>query len=252
MLLQICVDYQWKDIGLWEEFMLMNLAGPYALQRGLNAIGYNDPIGERQRPSVNKLSTEMRILHYLITYTLLPRGGNHGILQHDDILLMWAMLEGHKICWPFIMVQNMLKLQGRESKAIGYGPVWTRIFEYLTIGLDGYRKVEIGEDNYINERTLKKMQRQLEQQGHGVDEVEEEVDRMEQEDQGHQQPQAQATMLDLVQEMRRMNENLQAFQIETRGQYQSMNTRIGRVERSVRAIHDHLGIHYEDVDEDED
>ncbi|MED6227506.1 hypothetical protein PIB30_114222, partial [Stylosanthes scabra] len=67
--------------------------GPYTLQRGLNAIGYNDPIGERQRPSVNKLSTEMRILHYLITYTLLPRGGNHGILQHDDILLMWAMLE---------------------------------------------------------------------------------------------------------------------------------------------------------------
>ncbi|MED6227029.1 hypothetical protein PIB30_109481, partial [Stylosanthes scabra] len=67
--------------------------GPYALQRGLNAIGYNDPIGDRQRPSVNKLSTEMRILHYLITYTLLPRGRNHGILQHDDILLMWAMLE---------------------------------------------------------------------------------------------------------------------------------------------------------------
>ncbi|MED6178067.1 hypothetical protein PIB30_104183 [Stylosanthes scabra] len=52
--------------------------GPYALQRGLNAIGYHDPIGDRQRPSVNKLSTEMRILHYLITYTLLPRGRSHG------------------------------------------------------------------------------------------------------------------------------------------------------------------------------
>ncbi|MED6227189.1 hypothetical protein PIB30_110998 [Stylosanthes scabra] len=112
--------------------------GPYALQRGLDAIGYHDPIGERQRPSVNKLSSEMRILHYLITYTLLPRSGNHGILQHDDILLM-------------------------ESKAIGYGPIWTRILEYLTIGLDGYRKVDIGEDNCINERTLKKMRRQLEQ-----------------------------------------------------------------------------------------
>ncbi|MED6202177.1 hypothetical protein PIB30_102749 [Stylosanthes scabra] len=51
--------------------------GPYALQRGLNAIGYNDQIGDKQRLSVNKLSTEMRILHYLITYTLLPRGGNY-------------------------------------------------------------------------------------------------------------------------------------------------------------------------------
>ncbi|MED6153530.1 hypothetical protein PIB30_102888 [Stylosanthes scabra] len=64
----------------------------FVTPRDLNAIEYNDPIGDRQRPSVNKLSTEMRILHYLITYTLLPRGGNHGILQHDDILLMWAML----------------------------------------------------------------------------------------------------------------------------------------------------------------
>ncbi|MED6191320.1 hypothetical protein PIB30_115201, partial [Stylosanthes scabra] len=112
--------------------------------------------------------------------------------------------------------------------------------------------VEIGEDNCINERTLKKMRRQLEQPGQGVDEVEEEVDRMEQEDQGHQPPQAQPTMFDLIQEMRSMNENLQAFQMETRGQYQSMNKRIERVERSVRAIHNHLGIHYEDQDEEED
>ncbi|MED6154628.1 hypothetical protein PIB30_114440, partial [Stylosanthes scabra] len=109
------------------------------------------------------------------------------------------------------MVQNMLKLQGRESKAIGYGPVWIRIFEYLTIGLDGYRKVEIGEDNCINERTLKKMRRQLEQQGQGVDKVEEEVDRMEQEDQGHQPPQAQPTMFDLIQEMRSMNRIYKLF-----------------------------------------
>ncbi|MED6111992.1 hypothetical protein PIB30_057470 [Stylosanthes scabra] len=181
--------------------------------------------------------------------------GRYRVIPLDAIANLCGLsMEGHRFMggihahesWGPYALQR-----GRESKAIGYGPVWTRIFEYLTIGLDGYQKVEIGEDNCINERTLKKMRRQLEQQGQGVDEVEEEVDRMEQEDQGHQQPQAQATMLDLVQEMRRMNENLQAFQIETRGQYQSMNTRIGRVERSVRAIHDHLGIHY-DEDEDED
>ncbi|MED6157801.1 hypothetical protein PIB30_026879 [Stylosanthes scabra] len=227
--------------------------GPYALQRGLSAIGYNDPIVGRERPSVHKLSTEMRILHYLITYTLLPRGGNHGILQHDDTFLMWAMLEGHKICWPFIMVQNMLRLQGRESKHIGYGPVWTRIFEHLGINLDGYRKLEVGEVNCINERTLKQMRRQLEQPAEGVDEVEEEIDRMEQEEEAQrqqegtqgQQPQEQETMFDLVQEMRSMTQNLQAFQMETRGQYEDMNTRLGRVERGVRAIHDYIGIEYE-------
>ncbi|MED6129655.1 hypothetical protein PIB30_110065, partial [Stylosanthes scabra] len=104
----------------------------------------------------------------------------------------------------------------------------------------------------IDATTIKQMRRQIKQQPQGVDEVEEEFDRMEQEDQGHQPPQAQPTMFDLVQEMRSMNENLQAFQMETRGHYQSMNTRIGRVKRSVRAIHNHLGINYEDQDEEED
>ncbi|MED6191244.1 hypothetical protein PIB30_114193, partial [Stylosanthes scabra] len=74
--------------------------GPYELATGLSVIGYNAR-HDGKRLSVHKLSTEMRILHYLLTYTLLPRGGNHAIIQHDDVLLMWAMLEGHKICWPF-------------------------------------------------------------------------------------------------------------------------------------------------------
>ncbi|MED6117785.1 hypothetical protein PIB30_113066, partial [Stylosanthes scabra] len=66
--------------------------GPYELATGLSVIGYNAR-HDGKRLSVHKLSTEMRILHYLLTYTLLPRGGNHAIIQHDDVLLMWAMLE---------------------------------------------------------------------------------------------------------------------------------------------------------------
>ncbi|MED6160439.1 hypothetical protein PIB30_051527 [Stylosanthes scabra] len=94
------------------------------------------------------------------------------------------------------------------------------------------------------------MRRQLEQPAQGIDEVEEKIDRMEQEEEAQrqqegmqgQQPQEQATMFDLVQEMRNMNQNLQAFQIETRGQYEDMNTRLGRVERGLRAIHDYIGV----------
>ncbi|MED6117389.1 hypothetical protein PIB30_109602 [Stylosanthes scabra] len=160
--------------------------GPYQLRDGLNKIGYNDPHIGKQRLSVNKLSTEMRILHYLITYTLLPRGGNHAIIQHDDVFLMWTMVQDHKICWPFIMVQNMLSLQGRESKHVGYGPMWTRIFRHLGINLQGYTKVKMGENNLINDRTLRQMRREQEQAPQGVDEVEEEINRAEEE--ASQQP----------------------------------------------------------------
>ncbi|MED6203232.1 hypothetical protein PIB30_113544 [Stylosanthes scabra] len=177
-------------------------------------------------------------------------------------------MKGYKICWPFFMIQHMLKLQGRTLKPFGYGPLWSKVYEHLGVNVEGARKVVITSRSCINDTTLKQMRRQQEQQPLGADEVDEEENRIEEEERlghmgeeegqmgtsspHHQPHQAQPTMFDLVQEMRSMNENLQAFQMETRGQYQSMNTRIGRVERSVQAIHNHLGINYEDQDEEED
>ncbi|MED6177043.1 hypothetical protein PIB30_094038 [Stylosanthes scabra] len=231
-----------------------NSWGPYQLRTGLDAIGYNDPRVGKHRLSVLMLSTEMRILHYLITYTLLPRGGNHGIMQHDDVFLMWTMLQNHKICWPFIMVQNMLSLQGRESKHVGYGPVWTKIFEHLGINLQGYTKVQMNEGNLINERTLKQMRRELQQAPQGVDEIEEEVDRVQQEeqDQSHPQNQEQVTMETLIREMRSMNRNMQEFRTEVRGHYETMNTRLESVEGQVQAIQNYIGVEYKPQDDQDD
>ncbi|MED6225382.1 hypothetical protein PIB30_093079 [Stylosanthes scabra] len=214
--------------------------------------GYNETRVGKHHLSVHMISTEMRILHYLITYTLLPHGGNHGIMQHDDVLLMWTMLQDHKICWPFIMVQNMLSLQGRESKHVGYGPLWTRIFEHLGVNLQGYGKVEMGENNLINDRTLRQMRREQEQAPQGVDEVEEEIDRMQQEEQDQQQPQEQVTMDALVREMRSMNQNMQEFRTEVRGHYEAMNTRLERVEGRVQAIQNYIGVEYKPQDDQDD
>ncbi|MED6202708.1 hypothetical protein PIB30_108234 [Stylosanthes scabra] len=90
----------------------------YSLQEGLVTIGYRGNVVGKL--SVNLVPTEIRILHYLLTYTILPRGGNHGVIQHEDVLVMWAMLKGYKICWPFFLIQHMLKFQGKTNKPIGY------------------------------------------------------------------------------------------------------------------------------------
>ncbi|MED6174135.1 hypothetical protein PIB30_066009 [Stylosanthes scabra] len=183
--------------------------GPYAFQRGLNAIGYNEQVIGRERPSVHKLPTEMRILHYLLTYTLLPRGGNHMAFSN----MMMFFLCGQ--CW-----------------------------KYLGVNVTGHRKLQVDDRSCINESTIKYMRQQIEQPGQGVDEVEEEIDRMKEEEaqaQGAQIPpqeaQAQPSMFDLVQEMRNMNQNFQAFQ---------MDDRLGRVEENVCIIHDYIGIPNQD------
>ncbi|MED6166692.1 hypothetical protein PIB30_111826, partial [Stylosanthes scabra] len=48
----------------------------YSLQDGLATIGYRGNVVGKL--SVNLVPTDIRILHYLLTYTILPRGGNHG------------------------------------------------------------------------------------------------------------------------------------------------------------------------------
>ncbi|MED6205721.1 hypothetical protein PIB30_020339 [Stylosanthes scabra] len=189
--------------------------GPYQLRTGLNKIGYNDPRIGKHRLSVHMLSTEMdpSLSHYLHLATS---------------------------C-----------LQGRESKHVGYGPVWTRIFEYLQVNLQGYTKIQMGENNLINDRTLlRQMRREQEQAPQGVDEVEEEINRMEHEEQ--QQPplfEAQAgsseqpSMRDMMEILQRMELNQQSLdnrfdsfeqgQERMDRQLQRLNSRIQRIEHKL-------------------
>ncbi|MED6164279.1 hypothetical protein PIB30_088164 [Stylosanthes scabra] len=42
--------------------------------------------------SVGRMTTDHRLLHYVLTYVILPRKGNHGTLNEDDLIILWAMV----------------------------------------------------------------------------------------------------------------------------------------------------------------
>ncbi|MED6214936.1 hypothetical protein PIB30_108305 [Stylosanthes scabra] len=50
-------------------------------------IMFNVPIGT-PKPTVGLLSVEHRLLHYFITYMLVPRSGNHGLILDEDFEIM--------------------------------------------------------------------------------------------------------------------------------------------------------------------
>ncbi|MED6191081.1 hypothetical protein PIB30_112634, partial [Stylosanthes scabra] len=203
--------------------------------------------------SVNLVPTEIRILHYLLTYTILPRRGNHGVIQHEDVLVMWAMLKGYKICWPFFIIQHMLKFQGKTNKPIRYGPLWSKIYEYLGVDVQGARKVVIGSRRCIDATTIKQMRRQIEQQPQGVDEVDEEENRLEEEEQANQmgqeeegQPgpssssQEQPSMRDIMQAIQtmeiNMNQRMDNYQASIDQRFQHFEREQRRIWRSVRRM----------------
>ncbi|MED6226808.1 hypothetical protein PIB30_107416, partial [Stylosanthes scabra] len=59
-------------------------------------ITFNIPIGT-PKPTVGLLSVEHRLLHYFLTYVLMPRSGNHGLILDEDLEIMWRMINGQQI-----------------------------------------------------------------------------------------------------------------------------------------------------------
>ncbi|XLS67708.1 hypothetical protein HN51_018731 [Arachis hypogaea] len=111
--------------------------GEYNRLVGLQSLQYENPhMDARGNISCSGLGIEQRILMYLFSYMLIPRKHNHGILFNEDILVLWAMVTGKEINWPYFMVHHMLEMKkGKSSVGLGYACHWAKIFKWLGIDL---------------------------------------------------------------------------------------------------------------------
>ncbi|MED6198577.1 hypothetical protein PIB30_067696 [Stylosanthes scabra] len=57
---------------------------------------FNIPIGI-PKPNIGLLNVEHCLLHYFLTYVLIPRSGNHSLLLDEDLEIMWRMVNGQQI-----------------------------------------------------------------------------------------------------------------------------------------------------------
>ncbi|MED6166869.1 hypothetical protein PIB30_113592, partial [Stylosanthes scabra] len=169
------------------------------------------------------------------------------------------------ICWPFFIIQHMLKFQGKTNKPIGYGPLWSKIYEYLGVDVQGARKVVIDSRRCIDATTIKQMRSQLEQQSQGVDEVDEEENRLEeeqatqmdQEEEGQPDPssssQDQPTMREIMQAIQtmelNMNQRMDNYQASIDQRFQTFEREQRKIWRSVRRME--AWTFNEELDEDD-
>ncbi|MED6187810.1 hypothetical protein PIB30_080021 [Stylosanthes scabra] len=110
--------------------------------------------------SVGGMSTDHRLLHYMLAYMLFPRKGNHGKINKEDLIILWAMVEKCEINWPYLMAHRlMIYALGQLGPGLGHGVLWTKVFEYLSIDLSGEDAVTIDVGNAITSKHLNKMRR---------------------------------------------------------------------------------------------
>ncbi|MED6184317.1 hypothetical protein PIB30_046258 [Stylosanthes scabra] len=170
-------------------------------------------------------NTEMRVLHYILNYILMPRAHAHGHVIDDDIITIWAIVNEIKINWTYFIVQHMLRFtKGTSTTGFDYVCLWSRIFHHFCIDLSEKLGKTMGSSSVIDIRTFHHMGRAMEEQ--------------EQEEQVQPPPQDQAgpSMQDMMQVLQRIEQN----QARMDQHFQNVDRRLYRIEQ------------YLEIEEDED
>ncbi|MED6140406.1 hypothetical protein PIB30_092872 [Stylosanthes scabra] len=112
--------------------------------------------------SVRNMTTDHRLIHFMLSYVLIPRAGNHGTVREEDLIILLVMVQEVGLNWPFLLAYQFYYYSIRQVESgLGHGMLWTKVFEYLGIHLSGEEAVLVGEDNAITQRQLNQMRRNL-------------------------------------------------------------------------------------------
>ncbi|MED6175111.1 hypothetical protein PIB30_075383 [Stylosanthes scabra] len=192
----------------------------------------------KKKVLVNVLTTEMRVLHYLLVYVIMPRSYGHGHIKEEDVITMWAMVNEIKINWTYFIVQHMIRFtKGLSSSGFGYVCLWTKLFNHFKIDVSGEARKGMAPTSVINIRTLHHMGRNLEEQEH------EEEDQEPQEE-AQAGPSEQPSMRDLMQMIQSLGQNMD-------NRFQRIEDNQTRMDRRLQRMERHMNIQ-EGEDEDQE
>ncbi|MED6132887.1 hypothetical protein PIB30_022966 [Stylosanthes scabra] len=106
------------------------------------------------------MSTDHRLLHYMLSYLWLPRIGNHGALTEEDVFIMRAMVEETELNWPYLLAYRLMHYASSSLEpSLGHVMLWTKIFEHFEFDLSDEEVIYVTEENAITSRSLNKMGR---------------------------------------------------------------------------------------------
>ncbi|KAF1898758.1 hypothetical protein Lal_00000660 [Lupinus albus] len=97
---------------------------------------------ERDVLSNGFLTLEDRLVHYFLTYVILPKFSNHSQISDIKLQLMYAVKYNIKINWAKMIMKQMWLVRGSQSP-LPYVIFITKILEHFGVSLDGETKVAL-------------------------------------------------------------------------------------------------------------
>ncbi|KAF1884276.1 hypothetical protein Lal_00042928 [Lupinus albus] len=101
-----------------------------------------ETVKNRDILSAAYLTLEDRLIHYFLTYVILPKFSNHSQISDIELQLMYAIKFNIKINWTKMIMQQMWHVGGSQS-LLPYVVFITKILKHFGVSLDGETKVAL-------------------------------------------------------------------------------------------------------------
>ncbi|KAI5663598.1 hypothetical protein M9H77_22921 [Catharanthus roseus] len=120
--------------------------------------GHRVPIrhGRSEDRTVDKLDTYGRILHHIISNTVIPNVWHKSSITNIHSFVILAMHEHRKMNFGYIAREHMLTTQSSSTKCLPYGCFLTKVFQHFRITFFGPND-HIGIGKIYNQNTFKRM-----------------------------------------------------------------------------------------------
>ncbi|CAL0309782.1 unnamed protein product [Lupinus luteus] len=101
-----------------------------------------ETVKNRDILSAGHLKLEDRLLHYLLSYVILPKFSNHSQISDIELQLMYAIKMNIKINWIEMIMRQMWNVRGTQSH-LPYAILITNFLQHFGVSTNGETKVSL-------------------------------------------------------------------------------------------------------------
>jgi len=107
--------------------------------------------------SVGGLKLDERLIAFIVSWILIPRGSNHPTLSKEDLLLIYCIMNKVKINWIHTIKEHMQKSMRLCDLHYPYAILISKFIHYFEVNIEGELAKVIKPSSEINSGSLSKM-----------------------------------------------------------------------------------------------
>ncbi|KAF1863077.1 hypothetical protein Lal_00018924 [Lupinus albus] len=132
---------EWDDYDPKKFYLSICIISKEEIER-LKQQSLGETVKNRDILSAGYLTLEDRLIHYFLSYVILPKFSNHSQISDIELQLMYAIKFNIKINWAKMIMNQMWHVRDSQS-SLPYAIFITKILEHFSVSLDGETKVAL-------------------------------------------------------------------------------------------------------------